>query len=319
MRAMRILYLAEIVGKAGIHCVKRGLKPLVNERQVDLVIANGDAVTGGFGLGRNHAGYLRKLGIDLITGGDQIFFKKDLVEGIADTSYVLRPANLNKHAPGRGWRHVTASGSRKPVDQASDEPRGKSVTPRSDDTTTAVDAAASQPTKLAVLSLLGQSGFERIHANNPYVYLETMAERVIKDSKALIIDFHALTTAEKYTMFHFADGLATAVIGSGQRVQTADAQVMPKGTAVICDAGRTGSQDSVGGLAPEPEIRRFTHRIPVRSAEAWARLELQGVLIEVDETSGYVTQFESIKAPVEAPQERPDGDSRNKTAATNAT
>ena len=129
----------------------------------------------------------------------------------------------------------------------------------------------------------------------------------MKDSKALIIDFHALTTAEKYTLFHFADGLATAIIGSGQRVQTADAQVMPKGTAVICDAGRTGSQDSVGGLAPEPEIRRFTQRIPVRSTEAWARLELQGVLIEIDAASGYVTQFESIKAPIEAPP-RPAND-----------
>ena len=287
MRAMRILYLAEIVGKAGIHCVKQGLKPLVNERQVDIVIANGDAVTGGFGLGRNHAGYLRKLGVDLITGGDQIFFKKDMAQGIADTSYVLRPANLSKHAPGRGWRHVTVSAK---------EPQ----TPGGDDSTPAVDAA-SHPTKLAVLNLLGQSGFERLHANNPYVYLETIAERVVKDSKALIIDFHALTTAEKYTLFHFADGLATAIIGSGQRVQTADAQVMPKGTAVICDAGRTGSQDSVGGLAPEPEIRRFTQRIPVRSTEAWARLELQGVLIEIDAASGYVTRFESIKTPIEAP------------------
>lgn len=310
MHGMRVLYLAEIVGKAGIHCVKQGLKPLAKEHQVDVVIANGDAVTGGFGLGRNHAGYLRKLGIDLITGGDQIFFKKDMAEGIAETSYVLRPANLSKHAPGRGWRHFTLSGARKSADQASDGNAADQEAPSSGDAAAPTGGSEPAPVKLAVLSLLGQSGFERIHASNPYVYLENMAERVVKDSKALIIDFHALTTAEKYTMFHFADGLATAVIGSGQRVQTADAQVMPKGTAVICDAGRTGSQDSVGGLAPEQEIRRFTHRVPVRSAEAWARLELQGVLIEIDEASGYVTKFESLRHPVKAPAQSESDESQ---------
>lgn len=310
MHAMRVLYLAEIVGKAGIHCVKQGLKPLAKEHQVDVVIANGDAVTGGFGLGRNHAGYLRKLGIDLITGGDQIFFKKDMAEGIAETSYVLRPANLSKHAPGRGWRHFTLSGSRKSAEQAPDGNAADPEAAQSGDASAPTDRPEPAPVKLAVLSLLGQSGFERMHASNPYVYLENMAERVVKDSKALIIDFHALTTAEKYTMFHFADGLATAVIGSGQRVQTADAQVMPKGTAVICDAGRTGSQDSVGGLAPEQEIRRFTHRVPVRSAEAWARLELQGVLIEIDEASGYVTKFESLRHPVQAPSQSESNESQ---------
>ena len=244
---MRVLFIGEIVGKAGVYCVKSLLSELRKELEVDFVIANGDGATGGFGIGKNHSIYLRKLGVDVITGGDQIYFKKDMVPHVESAYYLLRPANYPPAAPGRGWRYYNLPG----------------------------DA------RIAVISMLGQSGFERAHASNPYTFLPELASRARKETSSIIVDFHATTTAEKYTMFHHADGEVSAVIGTGTRVQTADAWVLPKGTAIIGDAGRTGSRDSVSGLDPAPEIRKFLTGVPERSSDTWVNLELQGVLIDL--------------------------------------
>ncbi|MFP4209737.1 MAG: TIGR00282 family metallophosphoesterase [Alkalispirochaeta sp.] len=322
---MRVLYIAEIVGKAGIYCVKTVLPRLKKDREIDFVVANGDGATGGYGIGKNHSIYLRKLGIDVITGGDQTFYKKDIAEHIEKAYYMLRPANLPPEMPGRGWRHYSVVprewvgiGS-VPENTAKPESSPGDASPPGD-TVLAGDAPASgtQPVvseeqttapafKIAVVSLLGQSGFHRIHGGNPFTYLKNILERITKESGAVIVDFHALTTAEKTTMFHYLDGNVTAVVGSGQRVQTADARVMSSGTAVICDAGRTGSINSVGGYLPEPEIKQYLTGIPIRSDDAWDALELQGVLIEIDPAGGYVTAFEAIRETCPPP---PDSEQR---------
>lgn len=330
---MRILYVAEIMGKPGLHCVKTTVAAMRRERAIDLVIANGDSVTGGFGIGKNHSIQLRKLGVDVITGGDQLFFKKDMTEHIAGAHYLLRPANLPQEMPGRGWRHYSvkpAEWDGLPVEPHADTVENdEGPAPESGDAgpvdSAGVDASETDPSgadpsgadgqssahsrkqtsipslQVAVISLIGQSGFDRIHGNNPYSLLSGLIDRLKRDAVAIIVDFHALTTAEKYSMFHHADGMVTAVIGSGQRVQTADAQVMPSGTAVICDAGRTGSRNSVGGFAPEPEIRKFLTRVPVKSEETWGDLQLEGVLLDIDPGTGYVTGFESLRIPCSAP------------------
>ena len=243
---MRILYIAEIVGKAGLSCVKSQLKTLRTDYDVSFVAANGDAVTGGFGIGKNHSITLHKLGIDVITAGDQVYFKKDMVVHIEHAHYILRPANFPPAAPGRGWRYFNAGDER-----------------------------------VAVISLIGQSGYDRIHGSNPFTYLPELAHKARRETPYVIVDFHALTTAEKYSMFFSADGQVSAVIGSGTRVQTNDAAVLPGGTGMIGDAGRTGSLDSVSGLDPGPEIRKFLTSMPERSADAWATPRLQGVLLEL--------------------------------------
>ena len=253
--------------KAGVFCVKALLPELRGRYNPDLVIANADGATGGFGIGRNHAVYLHKLGVDVITGGDQIFFKKDMVSHINGARYMLRPANLPPGAPGRGRRTFTT-------------PNG---------------------TDVAVISLLGQSGFDRIHGSNPYTYLPELTERARDETPYVIVDFHAVTTAEKVTMFHHIDGQVSAVVGTGTRVQTADAVVMPKGTAVITDAGRTGSLDSVSGLDPGPEIRKLLTQVPERSSDTWVNLELQGVVIDLNE-KGRATSIEAIRVPCEENQ-----------------
>jgi metallophosphoesterase (TIGR00282 family) len=255
---LRVLFIAEIVGKAGVYCVKSVLPGLRKELEIDFVVANADGATGGFGIGKNHAMYLRKLGVDVITGGDQIYFKKDMVSYIENSFSTLRPANLSPAAPGRGWRFFNANDDR-----------------------------------VAVISLLGQAGFDRVHASNPFTYLPELAAKARRETPYLIVDFHALTTAEKATLFYRADGSVSAIIGTGTRVRTNDAAIMPGGTAVITDAGRTGSYDSVAGLDPGPEIRKFLSSMPERSSDAWDALQLQGVVLDIG-PDGKATRIEPV-------------------------
>jgi metallophosphoesterase (TIGR00282 family) len=267
---MRVLFVGDIIGKAGIFCVKSALGKIKKEKNIDFVIANADGATGGFGLGKNHAAYLRKLGIDVLTGGECIYYKKDMNPALGLTPYILRPANYPHGNPGRGWR----------VYQAGDK-------------------------KIAVICLLGQSGFSRVHLSNPHTFLPEIVSRAGQDTRTIVLDFHACTTAEKYAMFYVADGLVSAVAGTHGKVLSADAQVFPRGTAAICGCGRTGSLNSVGGLDKEIEIRKFLTQIPERSKDAWDNLELQGVVFDINDV-GRAAGIEVLRHPVtEAPR---DGD-----------
>jgi metallophosphoesterase (TIGR00282 family) len=269
---VKILYIAEIVGKAGVYACKKALPELKKEKNPDFVIACADGATGGNGLGRNHAAYLRKLGIDVLTTGECCFFKKDLTENLGKLPYVLRPDNLNAEAPGLGSRIYRSGGQSNPG------------SPR-----------------IAVAVLLGQSGFARLHGNNPFSLLPPLLERLRQETPYVIVDFHAQATGEKQILFAMAAGSCSAVIGSHNRVQTADERII-KGTAVITDAGRTGSLDSVGGNDPASRIQEYLSGIPDWTHDAWARPCLQGVFIELD-NGGKAVSVERICLPVaEAPQ-----------------
>ncbi|MDR1955584.1 MAG: YmdB family metallophosphoesterase [Treponema sp.] len=263
---MKVLYVAEIVGRTGVYAFKKGLADLKQQKEVDFVIAGADGVTGGNGLGRNHAGYIHKLGAQVLTTGECCFYKKDLVEQLAKLPYVLRPDNLNREAPGIGSR-IFKTGT-KPSDP-----------------------------KIAVGVLLGQSGFQRLHGNNPFSLLPVLLERFRQETPYSIIDFHAEATAEKGVLFMLAAGHCSAVIGSHNRVQTADERILPGGTAVITDAGRTGSADSVGGVNIEKRIQEYRTGIPEWTREAVDKPELQGVLIELD-AAGKACSIERIRYPV---------------------
>ncbi|MDR2178460.1 MAG: YmdB family metallophosphoesterase [Treponema sp.] len=256
---MKILYVAEIVGKAGVYALKNGLPELRRRKPFDFLVACADGATGGNGLGRNHAAYLHKLGANVLTTGECCFYKKDLTENLAKLPYVLRPENLNAEAPGCGSRIYKAGAE-----------------------------------KIAVTVLLGQSGFGRIHGNSPYAALPSLLERLSQETPFVIVDFHAEATAEKKTLFAAADGRCSAVIGSHTRVQTTDETILPGGTAVICDAGRTGSAESVGGTDTESRIKEYLSGIPDWTREAWARPELQGVFIELD-SGGRALSIERIR------------------------
>lgn len=271
---MKILYAAELVGKTGVYALKKGLPALKKRYSWDFLILNANGATGGSGLGRNHAGYLRKLGANVLTTGEYCFYKKDLTENLEKIPYVLRPENLNPEAPGLGSR-IYKTGNE----------------------------------KVAVAVILGQSGFGRLHGNNPFSLLPSLLERLRQETPYIFIDFHAKTTAEKKTFFFFADGHCSAVIGSHTRVQTADETILPGGTAVITDAGRTGSIQSVGGCDSKSRIQEYLSGIPDWTRESGVRPEIQGVFIELDR-DGKALSIERFREPVPdlplPPQESPD-------------
>ncbi len=262
---MRILYIAEMVGSPGVYCVKNLLKSLKEKLEVDCVIANADGATGGYGIGKNHAIYLRKLGVDVLTSGDCIFNKVDMPPYINSVGYIIRPANHPAHAPGRGWRHIMVG-----------------------------------DINITVINLMGQAGHERNYVNNPFAFFDENIARITRRSQITIVDFHGRSTADKLTMGYLANGKVSAVIGSGQRTQTADATILSNGTAVICDAGRTGSQFGVIGFDPEVEIRKFIRQIPERSKECWQDLEAQGVVLEVGDDFR-ATSITPFREPIASP------------------
>jgi metallophosphoesterase (TIGR00282 family) len=270
---MRILYTAEIVGKAGIYCFKKTIPRLKKEKSIDFVIAGCDGATNGGGLGYNHAVYIHKLGADALTTGDNCFYKKDLTGNFDNVQFALRPANLPCGAPGMGFRCYTCGGQ-----------------------------------KIAVAVLLGQFGFSRIHADNPLYFLDGMLEKLLKETQVIIVDFHAVTSAEKRIMFAAAQGRVSAVIGSHTRVQTADEEVLPGGTAVISDAGRSGSFYSVGGTEIQSRIKEYISGIPEWTKDAWDACELQGVMIDIGD-DGKALSIERIRIPVSVPIQRKQGKS----------
>ena len=268
---MKVLYIAEIVGKAGIYALKKCLPELKKEKKPDFTIACADGATGGNGLGRNHAAYIRKLGVQVLTTGECCFYKKDLTENLAKIPYVLRPDNFNIEAPGIGSRTYYTGGDTKNGD------------------------------KVAVAVLLGQSGFNRVHGNNPFSGLPALLERLHQETPYVIIDFHALASAEKQTFFAMANGGCSAVIGSHTRVQTADERILSGGTAVITDAGRTGSAESVGGCDRESRIKEYISGIPDWTKEAWEKPVLQGLFFELAETGKAISVERLCIAAPEAP------------------
>jgi len=260
---MKVLYIAELVGKAGVFCLKKAMNDLKKRYPWDLLIVCADGATSGNGLGRNHAAYIHKMGANVITLGECCFYKKDLTENIDRIPYVLRPDNFNSETPGQGWKVFNAGGE-----------------------------------KIAVAVLLGQNCFNRLHANSPFTALDPLLEKLRKQTPYIIIDFHTQASAEKKTLFYAADGRCSAVIGSHTRVQTADETILPGGTAVISDAGRTGSSQSVGGCEINSRIREYLTGIPEWTKDAWESPQLQGVYIDIGK-DGKALSIERVCVPVE--------------------
>ena len=282
---MNIFYIAGITGKAGVWAVKKNIAELKRRYQPDFIIANADMATGAGGLGKQHAGYLRKMGIDCITGGDCIFQKKDLVENLPQMPFVLRPCNFPEHSPGAGYRYFTARSGK----------------------------------KLAVISLLGRVGGHRLLADNPFTLMQALLPHIATETPFIVVDFSSIATAEKQTMAFFLAGKVSALIGSGtgaaaadERLLSADTGVSGAGassvscahigmqcagaetdavqhcrkTAYITDAGRTGSFDSVGGYAPSSKIREYRTGLFEYPQETWQRVCVQGLDIELDGAGG---------------------------------
>ena len=283
---MRILFIGEIVGAAGVYCVKALLPDLKRELDIDLTIAAAEGATGGFGLGKGHSVYLHKLGVDVITTGDFAYFKRDMVGHIAQARYLLRPANYPYGNPGRGW--LVAH----PAPRAAAEPDAAPV-----------PGAAIEPPApgVGVISLLGQAGFSRVHLRSPFEVVRGLIERVQQQTPIVLVDFHATTTSEKVAMSLFLDGKVSAVLGTHVRTLAADARLLPGGTAAITHSGRTGSLNSVGGLDPAVETRKLLTQVHEHSRDAWGLLELQGVVLDIA-PDGRARSITTLRRQTTAPE-----------------
>ena len=265
--SFKVLFLGEVVGRAGILAVKNGLKALKDKVGADFVIANTEGATNGFGLGKAHSMQLSHLGINLQTGGEKIFYKLDMVDFFPKCSYVLRPANFPPKTPGKGYKIVEINGKR-----------------------------------VAIINILGASGFSRICVVNPLNFADMILSKLSAEADIFLIQFHCATTAESATLAHYLKDRVSAVITTHSKVLTSDSKIIGK-CAFISDNGRCGSTLSAGGFNPEYEIKKLMTALPDRSHEAWEDCELQGVLVTISD-DGNAEKIEVIKEKVAV--ERPE-------------
>lgn len=262
INVMKVLFLGELTNRCGTGVIKNYLKKFKTENSVDFVIANGEGVTGGYGLGFQNALTLLHMGIDVLTLGEKGLFKLDMVENIGKKDKILRPANYPDTVPGRGIRYYSVGDRR-----------------------------------VCVINMLGN--FTNPNLNNPFLVSENLVLKAKEETPFVFYVFHASTTAEKKTMGLLLDGKASAVVGTHNKALTADAQILRNGTAFITDLGRCGASDSVGGFEPQHEIRKYRTGVMVRSHESWDKPQMQGMLAEFDDKTGFAVSVKTIRIDVE--------------------
>lgn len=262
---MKLLFLGDIIGRGGRDAVVRHLPKLRKEHALDFVVVSGDNVAGGFGITPPLCKDLFDAGADVITGGDHIWDQKEIVPYLAQEKRLLRPHNFPDKAPGTGiGTYETASGK-----------------------------------KIIVLHLLGQV-FHRDHTNCPFATADKALDgiRLGVGVTAILVDFHAEATSEAMAMGIHLDGRVSVVTGSHTHVPTADARILPKGTAYQTDAGMCGDYNSVIGFDPAGPMERFLTKIPKAKMEpASGEATLCGTLVETDDKTGLAVKCTALQYP----------------------
>lgn len=250
----------DTMARAGRRVLEERLQDLRSEREIDFVISNVENAAAGFSITPRIAEDLFAAGVDVMTSGNHIFDKKEILDYIEGEPRLLRPANYAPGVPGRGrW-----TGKIKGVNAAVINLQGRVFMPPSDDPFRAADA-----------QLTGLDG----------------------TTKIILVDMHAETTSEKMGMGRYLDGRASAVVGTHTHVQTADEQILPGGTAYLTDLGMTGPHDGVIGMQTEIVIERFLRGIAPKFEPSNGAIRLNGLLIDIDELSGRAERVERISLP----------------------
>ncbi|UCF20848.1 MAG: TIGR00282 family metallophosphoesterase [Gemmatimonadota bacterium] len=262
---MRILFVADLVGRPGRQVARALLPGLRAERAVDVVIANGENLAAGFGVTPSLVTELLGCGVDVITSGNHIWDRRDGVELLEEEPRLLRPANYPSGNPGSGTY----------VLQVEDR-------------------------SIAVVNLQGRAFMPDI--DDPFRVGRTLVDDLRAETNIIVIDFHAEATAEKLAFAHFMDGLVSAVVGTHTHVPTADARVLPGGTAYVTDLGMTGSHAGVIGFQVKGAVQRSLLGRRIRLELAEGELRFQGALIDIDEASGHATSIERVDLSYEREQ-----------------
>jgi metallophosphoesterase (TIGR00282 family) len=256
---MRILFIGDTVAAAGRAIVHQYLQPLQREYAVDLTILNCENAAIGNGVTPRIADEFLDWGVDVLTSGNHIWNKKEILPYLNKNSRILRPANYPPDNPGRGMAIVkTRSGE-----------------------------------EAAVLNLQGRV-FMPADIDDPFRVADAELSRLPGHIKVIFVDMHAEATSEKMAIGWHLDGRVSAVVGTHTHVATADETILPRGTAYLTDSGMTGPFLSVIGVVKEDVIRRFLTAIPERFEPASQDARLNGVLIEVDSNSGKARSIERV-------------------------
>lgn len=255
---MKILFLADIVGKPGRRAVRELLPQIVREGGVGLVIANCENAAAGFGVTREVVEELYDAGVQVLTSGNHIWDKKEVLEFLDDYESLLRPLNFPEGTPGRGSVLMPVPGGG----------------------------------QVGVVNLMGRVFMRPLDC--PFRAAEREVARLRQRTRVIVVDMHAEATSEKKTLAWFLDGRVSAVVGTHTHVQTADEEILPGGTAAITDAGMTGPFDSVIGIRSEVVLQRFLTQMPNKFEVAKGDIRLQGVLLDVDEETGRSRRIERL-------------------------
>jgi metallophosphoesterase (TIGR00282 family) len=260
---MKILFLGDVMGRAGRKAVSDHLQRLRAEWKLDFVVVNGENASSGAGLTADHAKSLFEAGADCVTLGDHAFDQKDMFGYIENDQRIVRPINFAKTAPGRGHKVFQ-------------DARGR---------------------KVLVAQVLGNVFMKRAF-DDPFSAIDGILRAFPLGGavQAAIVDVHCEATSEKMGMGHWCDGRASLVVGTHTHVPTADAQILPGGTAFLSDAGMCGDYLSVIGMEKEEPMRRFvTGMAKGRFTPAMGEATLSGVYIETDDRTGKATRIEMVR------------------------
>src|SRR6056297_232939 len=260
---MRLLFLGDVMGRAGRRAITENLPTLRKDWRLDFVVVNGENASGGMGLTGAHAKGLFEAGADVVTLGDHAFDQKDMLQAIESEPRLIRPLNFAKEAPGRGARVFSDS-------------RGR---------------------KVLVTQVLGQVFMKRCF-DDPFSAIDAVlrAHPLGGAVQATLVDMHCEATSEKMAMGHFCDGRASVVVGTHTHIPTGDAQILPRGTAYQTDAGMCGDYDSVIGMQKEEPLRRFITGMPKSRFEpANGTATLSGLYVETDDRTGKATRVDHFR------------------------
>lgn len=255
---LKLLFIGDVVGRPGRDIIAAKLGRLRSELALDFVIANGENSAAGSGITAIIAKSLLESGIDAITLGDHVWDQRGWESEIAHFTGVCRPANLPASNPGGDHVIISARGFR-----------------------------------VAVFTVLGRQ-FMNMKADCPFLCADRMVERLKGQADAIIVEIHAEATSEKQAMGWHLDGRVTAVLGTHTHVATADATILPKGTAFICDVGMTGPYASVLGREVAPVVAKFLDGMPRRFEVATGDVRLSGVVIEIDPSMAHAEKIELL-------------------------
>lgn len=256
---MKILAVGDIVGESGVKKLKDKLGSIKNKEKIDFVITNGENSAGGMGINEKNFRDILDAGTNVITMGNHTWGKKDIFKFI-DNPQLLRPANYPEGVVGNGYGIYECNGK-----------------------------------KIAVINMMGRVDIN-ILTENPFLKAKEIVEEIKDKVDIIIMDFHAEATAEKIAMARYLDGKITILFGTHTHVQTADEQILPRGTGYITDLGMTGPKNSVIGMDIQASIKRFETTLPEKYKLADGECMLNAVVFEIDDQTNKVINIKRIRA-----------------------